>query len=153
VSDSAVRTADGATFDRGTLDSSGKVDAVHGRQAPVVEDPAVAWVPVEACTLPTAEQPLRVAEFEALFAGALRGVERREPGWLRLVLDGAADVEGRARELVARESSCCSFFDFRLTPDAGHVLLDVRVPAARTDVLDGLARQAEAARTGAGTVG
>ncbi|MEV4838269.1 hypothetical protein AB0K05_27425 [Nonomuraea sp. NPDC049486] len=34
-----------------------------------------AWVP-SACTLPTAEQPLRVAEFDALFADAVRAVAR-----------------------------------------------------------------------------
>jgi hypothetical protein len=103
----------------------------------------VTWAPVDACTLPTAEQPLRVAEFDALFATALRGMERREPGWLRLHLDGSA--EGDARELTARESSCCSFFDFRIGTTEGGVTLDVRVPDARTDVLDGLARRAEAA--------
>ena len=36
---------------------------------------AMAWVP-EACTLPTVEQPLRVAEFDELFATAVRPVER-----------------------------------------------------------------------------
>ncbi|ACZ87769.1 hypothetical protein [Streptosporangium roseum] len=46
------------------------------------------WAPAE-CTLPTAEQPLRVAEFDALFAGALRGHQRLAPTHLRLRLDGA----------------------------------------------------------------
>ena len=32
-----------------------------------------------ACTLPTAEQPLRVAEFTDLFAALLSGVERTSP--------------------------------------------------------------------------
>jgi hypothetical protein len=100
------------------------------------------WVPTEACTLPTAEQPLRVAEFDALFASALRGVERQAPDRLRLVLDAAAATS--ARELVARESDCCSFFDFRFTPADDRLLLDVRVPASRTDVLDGLARRVAA---------
>ena len=34
------------------------------------------WAPVDACTLPTAEQPLRVAEWDGLFAESLRAVER-----------------------------------------------------------------------------
>src|SRR5947209_12417027 len=38
------------------------------------------WVPVGACTLPTRKQPLRVAEFDALFAAALRSVERPAGG-------------------------------------------------------------------------
>jgi hypothetical protein len=105
------------------------------------------WVPVDACTLPTAQRPLRVAEFGDLFATAVRGVERPAPQWLRLRLAPAA--EASARELTARESACCAFFDFRFSPAADELLLDVRVPAARTDVLDGLARQA-AAHGGAG---
>jgi hypothetical protein len=107
----------------------------------------VTWVPAAACTLPTAQQPLRVAEFDALFAGALRGIERPEPGWLQLILDDGAGVAATARELIAHESSCCSFFDFRLTPGNDHVMVDVRVPDARTAVLDELTRRAEAARS------
>jgi hypothetical protein len=110
-----------------------------------------AWVPVDACTLSTAGQPLRVAEFEALFATALRGIERREPGWLRLYLDGNTEVKSSTRELTARESSSCSFFDFQLTATDNALVLDVRVPDERIEVLDGLARQADAARRGAGT--
>jgi hypothetical protein len=34
------------------------------------------WAPVDACTLPTADQPLRVAEWDDLFATSLRAVER-----------------------------------------------------------------------------
>ena len=107
----------------------------------------VTWAPVDACALPTAERPLRVAEFDALFATHLRGMERREPGWLRLNLDRSAEMY--VRELTARESSCCSFFDFRITPTEGGLALDVRVPEARIEVLDGIARQAGAA-TGSG---
>jgi hypothetical protein len=98
------------------------------------------WAPVDACRLPTAEQPLREAEFDTLFATALRGVERPEPDRLRLTFDGDAEVE----ELIARESSCCSFFDFELTRTSDGQVLDVRVPAARVAVLDGLARRATA---------
>ncbi|WP_328439863.1 hypothetical protein OHA71_27115 [Streptomyces sp. NBC_00444] len=45
------------------------------------------WVSA-ACTLPTTEQPLRVC----------------------LVLTGGLGIEGNVRDLVARESGCCSFF-------------------------------------------
>ena len=100
------------------------------------------WIPADACTLPTTERPLRVAEFDALFATSLRAVERPAPDWLRLELDAAAAAS--ARQLVARESRCCSFFDFRFTPANDRRLLDVRVPASRIDVLDGLARRAGA---------
>lgn len=50
------------------------------------------WVPA-ACTLPTPEQPLRVAEFDALFAASSRRVERLTPTHLRLTLTPADDIE------------------------------------------------------------
>jgi hypothetical protein len=104
------------------------------------------WVAVDACTLPTEEQPLREAEFDALFATALKRVVRPAPERLRLILDSGAVTASAVRDLVARESSCCSFFDFRLTAATDDLVLDVQVPAARVAVLNGLARRAEGAR-------
>ena len=101
------------------------------------DDPA--WVP-EACTLPTVERPLRLAEFDDLFATALREQQRLSPTVLRWRLDPAA--EATARDLTGRESSCCSFFSFTFAGDAGGLRLDVRVPAEHVDVLDALAGRA-----------
>jgi len=99
------------------------------------------WVP-EACTMPTAERPLRLAEFDELFATALGGQQRLSPTALRWRLDPAAAQT--ARDLTGRESSCCSFFSFTFTL-AGHaVQLDVEVPPAHVDVLDALAERAAA---------
>jgi hypothetical protein len=100
---------------------------------------------VPACTLPTAERPLRVAEFSALFAG-LTGVDRRGPGALRLRLADRPGVAEQAADLTARESACCSFFAFGLARAGGELLLDVGVPEAHVDVLDGLERLARASR-------
>jgi hypothetical protein len=102
------------------------------------------WVP-DACTLPTAERPLRLAEFDDLFATAVRGQQRLSATRLRWRLDPAA--EPAARDLTARESGCCSFFTFTVSPVAGAVHLDVEVPAGHVDVLDALAGRA-AARAG-----
>jgi hypothetical protein len=99
------------------------------------------WAP-EACTLPTADRPVRLAEFDDLFATALRGQHRRSPTTLRWRLDPAA--EATARDLTARESACCSFFTFSYTPAGEHMQLDVVVPAANVDVLDALAARAAA---------
>ena len=99
------------------------------------------WVP-EACTLPTAEQPLRVAEFDDFFATSLRGRRRLTPTRLQWRLDPGA--EATARELTARESACCSFLTFTFTADGDDLLLDVTVPTAHVDVLDALATRSAA---------
>ena len=102
--------------------------------------PADDWTPA-ACTLPTAEQPLRLAEFDALFATALRRVDRPAPTRLTLTLAAAPGRTEAVRDLAARETACCSFFTFDLT--AGDPLrLDVSVPAAHRSVLDALAARA-----------
>ncbi|MEV7990178.1 hypothetical protein [Micromonospora sp. NPDC085948] len=102
------------------------------------------WVP-EACTLPSVQRPLRLAEFDDLFATALREQQRLSPTHLRWCLDPAAETT--ARDLTARESSCCSFFSFTLAGDAGVLRLDVQVPAAHVEVLDALAQRAAAGMT------
>jgi hypothetical protein len=116
-------------------------------------------VAVDACTLPTADQPLRVAEFDDLFATSLRAIERPvASGRARLVLAGGDDLADRVQRLADAETACCSFFTFTLTPlttdqadDAeGTVLaLDIEVPVARADVLAALVQRAEQARRAA----
>ena len=98
----------------------------------------------DACTLPVAERPLRRAEFSALFADSLRGLERIDRTSLRMTLAGDTD-QSTVTDLVARETECCSFFTFTVTPVDGALLLDVSVPDAYVDVLDGLARHAAGA--------
>jgi hypothetical protein len=96
------------------------------------------WAP-QACTLPTAELPLRVAEFEGLFADAVRAFERAEPTRLRLELRASPQVAGRAATLAAAETECCSFFTFTLTATGGALALEISVPTPHVGVLDGLA--------------
>jgi hypothetical protein len=104
-------------------------------------DDNAAWVP-EACTLPEAERPLRLAEFDDLLAAALRGQERLSPTRLRWRLDPA--TEQAARDLIRREAGCCSFFSFTFAPADGAVQLDIAVPEAQAGVLDALADRAAA---------
>jgi hypothetical protein len=96
----------------------------------------------QACTLPAAEVPLRVAEFDGLFADAVRGIERVGPTRLRLELRASPRVARRAAALVAAETECCSFFTFTLTATAGSLALEVTVPQAQAAVLDALAERA-----------
>ena len=106
------------------------------------------WVP-DACTLPTAERPLRVAEFDALFREALRRVERVSETRAVLTLAGGPAVAKTVRDLAARETSCCSFFAFQVTEDGPDVSVAVEVPPAHVAVLDGLVASAAAASASA----
>ncbi|MEU2040379.1 hypothetical protein [Nocardia niwae] len=100
------------------------------------------WVP-DACTLPTVEQPIRVAEFDRFFAESVRRARRRNPTRLDLLL--TVDAGPAARELAARETNCCSFFTFGFdSTDAGPVMR-VGVPEAYTEVLDVFAARVETA--------
>jgi thioredoxin len=103
----------------------------------------LAWVTTDACTLPSSDRPARLAEFEGLFE-SLRGLRRPDPRWLRLRLDDAEVVEQRARDLTAREASCCPFFTFEVHREPGELVVDVRVSEDRVMVLDGLTAQAQA---------
>ncbi|MFF8953523.1 hypothetical protein ACF09I_32675 [Streptomyces sp. NPDC014940] len=98
----------------------------------------LAWVP-QSCTLPTRERPLRVAEWDALFSERLTSSARPEPLQLHLELAGGPGVEERVRDLVARESDCCSFFTFTTVPGAERMGLDIAVDVAHEAVLDALA--------------
>lgn len=109
------------------------------------ESNADGWVP-QACTLPIAERLGRVAEFDHLFVTALHDVQRFAPERLRLTLRGIPGLEATARDLAARESECCSFFTFTIGRHGEDVVVDVQVPDAQVEVLDGLAARAAAAR-------
>jgi hypothetical protein len=100
------------------------------------------WAP-EACTLPTTEVPLRVAEFDQLFASSVRGIERVSPTELRMRLD--AQAEATAQDLTERETQCCSFFTFGFTHSGAGLFLDITVPPPHVAVLDALSSRAEAA--------
>ena len=106
------------------------------------------WEVPADCALPEPEQPGRLAEFDALFATALRQVERPDRERLRLRLVGDDATAARARDLVAREAACCTFFAFDVIREPDETVLDVRVPPDRVTVLDGLERQARRRVTG-----
>lgn len=100
----------------------------------------------DACTLPSGEQPLRVAEFDQLFATSVMGLERVSPEQLRLTLTPTSEVAAATASLLVRETQCCSFFTFTLTATAGALHLDVTVPPSQTAVLDGLTASVGPAR-------
>lgn len=117
-------------------------------EPPSVSDgiaPAQQWVPVDACTLPSVGQPLRVAEFDDLFARALTGVDRIAATEARLTLAGPPALAARARSLADREVGCCSFFSFTVTPTLNGAEMNITVRESRADVLAALLDRAEAA--------
>lgn len=111
-------------------------------------DRAGSWIPAS-CTLPAAQQPLRRAEFDAVFA-EVQSVERPGPARLRLDLDSRPAVAARVAELAAAETQCCSFFTFVLTAADRRLTLEISVPSAQAGLLDALANHVTEIR---GTVG
>jgi hypothetical protein len=105
------------------------------------------WVP-DACTLPTVEQPLRQAEFDNLFT-SLVGVDRTDVTRATLTFAGAAELASTAQDLADRETACCSFFAFTITPDTPRratqeaVHMSIAVPKAHAAVLAALVERAE----------
>ncbi|MFF0051672.1 hypothetical protein [Streptomyces sp. NPDC005498] len=104
----------------------------------------LAWVP-QSCTLPTEERPLRVAEWDGLFSERLASLSRPEPLRLRLDLADGPGVEEKVRDLVERESGCCSFFTFAVTPGEDLIGLDITVDQEHAAVLEALAARTAAA--------
>jgi hypothetical protein len=92
------------------------------------------WAP-DACTLPTAERPLRVAEFDEFFT-AVKRFDRPQPTRLDLAIPKVAEADGR--DLADRESQCCSFFAFEFEPDGEDVVMHVGVPPSQIEVLNAL---------------
>lgn len=95
----------------------------------------------DACTLPTPERPMRLAEFDDLFATAVTWQDRPDATTLRLGLTPDPDVAARTANLVVRESECCAFFTFSLAVTGDRLRLDVTVPETYIEVLDALAER------------
>lgn len=108
---------------------------------PVIDQ---SWVPA-ACTLPTAEQPLRAKEFDELFRDAVTAVHRVDGGRARLVLRPGPALAARAADLAARETQCCSFFEFAVIATGGQLTLDITAPPEQVAVLDALLDRAQVA--------
>ena len=102
----------------------------------------------DACTLPTVDRPLRLAEFDDLFTTAVRQVDAVSPTHARMRLTGPAGLEATVRDLTGREAACCSFLTFTVTPepveDGEALTLDVQVPPQYAGVLASLAERAGA---------
>jgi hypothetical protein len=93
------------------------------------------WQPAS-CTLPSVQQPLRLAEFDDFFRSAVRRSTRTATTQLDLVISPEGEATGR--DLAQRESGCCSFFRFEFDHAHNDLVMRIGVPQDRVDVLDAL---------------
>jgi hypothetical protein len=99
------------------------------------------WCAPVACSLPLADQPGRVAEWDRLFADAVSDVSPIEGG-VRFVVDRTAARPAAVADLADRESQCCAFLCFALVIGDGTLRLDVTSGAVYADVVEALAARA-----------
>ena len=94
-----------------------------------------------ACTMPTSERPLRLAEFDSLFADSVRSVALEgDLAWMHLT--GPEGLRDRVRDLAERETACCSFFSFVIDGESDDVIMQVAVPPEHRDILKALSARA-----------
>ena len=122
-----------------------RVQALVAELAPAAGASTTGTWAAEACTLPTAQRPLRAASFDEFFAASVQEITRTGSDQLRLDLRPGPDTAARAAGLAAEETACCSFFTFTLTATGGGLTLDITGPPAQRAVLDALAQRAAAA--------
>ncbi len=92
------------------------------------------WAPDD-CTLPTAERPLRVAEFDEFFTVVLR-FDRPQPTRLDLVLP--RDAEATDRYLADRKANAARSSRSASNRTAEDVVMHIGVPSARVKILDAI---------------
>ena len=98
------------------------------------------WVEVAgtSCVLPSEQKPLRQDEFDALFQSEVTAVDRGAEREAVFEFRPDPVTAGRIADLAARETQCCSFFEFTVVITAGRLTTHVRVPQAQVEVLDAL---------------
>jgi len=99
----------------------------------------------DVCTLPSPERPLRLAEFDSLFAQSLSTIETTGSTAV-LTLSGPPGLGDRVRDLTARESNCCSFFTFTTTGRDDQLVLTITVPPVHSNLLASLVERAQKGR-------
>ena len=110
-----------------------------------------AWIGADFCTLPVAAQPFRLMEFDELFRSQTKPPRRIDAHRVEFTFANANGLYAQVSDLVARETACCSFFEFTINQhaqdatDQDHLVLRVAVPASRDEVLEALTDRALAA--------
>jgi hypothetical protein len=91
-----------------------------------------------ACSLGATDLAARGAELRALGGDGLLQVSE-EPGRAVLRFRPAPDIRRRLEAIVAAESECCPFLDFRLEQDAESTVLTISAPSGGAEVVHELA--------------
>jgi hypothetical protein len=99
----------------------------------------------EACTLPVAERPDRIEEWDALFRGHVLSVNRTSETQTTMQLEPVPWVAAETAHLALREAGCCSFFEFTIRAAGNRLRLTIEVPQRYADVLAGLSDRADLA--------
>lgn len=110
----------------------------------------LAWIDVQACTLPTVERPLRLAEFDAVFVSHLVQVVEDSATTVAFRSAGGDELMETLSDLTARESQCCSFFGFDLDHEDDGIRLVVTVPPTYAEVLAAVVERARLVAEGGG---
>jgi hypothetical protein len=100
----------------------------------------------DASTLPTAERPFRLAEWDQLLSAAVLDARRLSPDRARLKLRADPEMAALPADLAFRETQCCSFFGFSQHARDGRLALEITVPTAQIRVLDALVALASSDR-------
>jgi hypothetical protein len=99
------------------------------------------WCAPDACSLPIADQPARVGEWDALFQTAVREIETG-PGGVRFLLDRSRATVAAVADLADRESQCCALFTFGVAVASDALALSVDADPEHAEVVQALAARA-----------
>jgi hypothetical protein len=99
------------------------------------------WCAPDACSLPVADQPGRVGEWDTLFQKAVREIET-VPGGVRFELDRSRAKVAAVADLADRESQCCAFFTFGVRVASDALALSVDADPEHAEVVQALAARA-----------
>ena len=93
-----------------------------------------------ACTLPTLERPLRLAEFDELFT--LARAVAYDGQSVRIHLSGPPTLRDQVVDLTDRETECCSFFRFTVDGTGSEVDLVITTPDEHQPIVAAIAARA-----------
>jgi hypothetical protein len=90
-------------------------------------------VPLVACSLDTADQPKRLADWAELLR--LARTRDETPDGLRYTFAANDELKPHVEALAAAEQSCCSFLEFEIAENGDELQLSVTAPPSGQEAL------------------